>query len=551
MTDTYFKFIAITVLFINTYSQSTITLTTQILQQPQQEAQEIAKENNGSTGIILLGDDPRTCNIMGEVEIQGEDIWMGPRPIYTLSPQECCRQCKTQENCNAWIWCSNLDGCNGTSGSYTQCLLRTYMTESPQYKNEGQGWISGYTVSNCPALRRQRQLANYTDFQDNCNDKDKMCSQCLCELQQEFEEYGGTWWDLGFCMESMFLGPLSLPENMGGAGIPEQNIESLRQCAISSTPCEKYDNSTIYYTAGVAYDVNVDGNDCVNGIEPQECAQNCETNPKCDAFSYHAVKLGGTCCLLTNPTKEVSFSKEGWQTYFRIESGFDPDKLIILESVQVNQLQTLPDLSMFEFAFSVAAQEDLDGDWQESLILGSGCGACHDEPPPQTKFTCDQFSSWGLCDEGFLAEADFPNGYCALTCDRCSCVGLPQENGTSVQPAPPTIEGLQVPIDDPCFCSDFPPKDYTCELVNSLGLCDRFVKDKNSPLPEGYCQTTCGRCDCPTDKLCICSDVVPSGQWPCDRQKKWGKCEDEWMFNAPTKGGYCQITCERCPCIMY
>ncbi|QDZ23168.1 PA14 domain-containing protein [Chloropicon primus] len=39
-----------------------------------------------------------------------------------------------------------------------------------------------------------------------------------------------------------------------------------------------------------------------------------------------------------------------------------------------------------------------------------------------------------------------------------------------------------------------------------------------------------------------CCDIAPPGRYSCFTQKKYGKCDDDWMVN----GGYCRRSCARC-----
>eukprot|EP01023_Acetabularia_acetabulum_P015009 TRINITY_DN17292_c0_g1_i1.p1 TRINITY_DN17292_c0_g1~~TRINITY_DN17292_c0_g1_i1.p1 ORF type:complete len:337 (-),score=31.38 TRINITY_DN17292_c0_g1_i1:239-1249(-) len=150
------------------------------------------ENEQGDGEVVLLGEDPTTCNVMGDLEVEGSDLWMGPTPTYTKSAQQCCILCKGNEDCNAWTWCSNPQGCDSDKESYTQCKLKydERVAVAPRWKNEGMGWISGFTLSNCPIMSVfERQRVDYSHFQNTCRDKNSMCTTCMCSLLEEFEQW--------------------------------------------------------------------------------------------------------------------------------------------------------------------------------------------------------------------------------------------------------------------------------------------------------------------------------------------------------------------------
>jgi len=55
-----------------------------------------------------------------------------------------------------------------------------------------------------------------------------------------------------------------------------------------------------------------------------------------------------------------------------------------------------------------------------------------------------------------------------------------------------------------------------------------------APLPPSPPSTSC--------KPGACCDIDPPGIQDCFTQRRWGKCDEEWMI----LGGYCRKTCERC-----
>eukprot|EP01026_Neomeris_dumetosa_P060689 TRINITY_DN5724_c0_g1_i3.p1 TRINITY_DN5724_c0_g1~~TRINITY_DN5724_c0_g1_i3.p1 ORF type:complete len:627 (-),score=35.91 TRINITY_DN5724_c0_g1_i3:525-2405(-) len=505
--------------------------------------------------VVLLGEDPTTCNVLGDLEVEGSEVWMGPNHQYVRSAQECCILCKSNEDCNAWTWCSNPEGCNGAKESYTQCKLKydKWVAVSPRWKHEGMGWISGFTKSNCPAMSVfDRQRVDYSHFQNTCQDKHTMCTTCMCSLYQEFEKYNGKPEDLGLCMESIFLGTLRLPYSMGGSNVDEDAVRNLQSCPTSSNPCISSTNAVTFYSPRIAFNAkgirisDGHGSTCHDSLSPLQCAQACNEIQQCDAFEYNPVKQGGLCCFLGGGTsREVWFDSSGWQTYFRMERRFDPNRLTWQNPIKVHEIEVIPDLS--DIIVISTEERSNEEEWEDSITLGYGCGACHDEPPPNSPFSCQQFKDWDLCDSIELTQTTIPNGYCALTCDRCGCNTLPSDS-SPVDPGP--IQSIREPLQDPCFCSDVSPPQYTCQQVNDLGLCNKYSYD-TSVVAEGYCQITCGRCDCPSDKLCVCSDVQPPGVWDCEQQKFWNKCDTMWMGDSPSQNGYCQITCGGCPCVKY
>ncbi|GMH32485.1 hypothetical protein BSKO_00319 [Bryopsis sp. KO-2023] len=114
-------------------------------------------------------------------------------------------------------------------------------------------------------------------------------------------------------------------------------------------------------------------------------------------------------------------------------------------------------------------------------------------------------------------------------------------------------------------CTDVkPPGTYTCSQQRDFGKCNAVWMMNTSKVAEGFCETTCGRCRCPGSprlpppKLpqflpsddCICTDKIPPGTTlSCEQQRAYGKCFSVWMLDTSVrKEGYCQITCNRCPC---
>jgi len=124
-------------------------------------------------------------------------------------------------------------------------------------------------------------------------------------------------------------------------------------------------------------------------------------------------------------------------------------------------------------------------------------------------------------------------------------------------------------------------------LQQSLGQC-QAISGAAPGLPEGFCQTTCGRCTCPpgssssspsspsspmsspppttqsqpstplfssvttpatstptaTSPPCICTDTQPDSKYTCAQQKAFGKCSQNFVLGQ----GHCQTTCGQCKC---
>ncbi len=124
-------------------------------------------------------------------------------------------------------------------------------------------------------------------------------------------------------------------------------------------------------------------------------------------------------------------------------------------------------------------------------------------------------------------------------------------------------------------------------LQKALGQC-QAISGAAPNLPEGFCQTTCGRCTCPpgsssatsspatsppsnpqsppslpssppvttsvtipttstptsTPTPCSCTDTQPDGKYTCAQQKAFGQCSAKFV----TEQGHCQTTCGQCKC---
>eukprot|EP01025_Chloroclados_australasicus_P027381 TRINITY_DN2716_c4_g1_i1.p2 TRINITY_DN2716_c4_g1~~TRINITY_DN2716_c4_g1_i1.p2 ORF type:complete len:481 (-),score=73.43 TRINITY_DN2716_c4_g1_i1:112-1554(-) len=99
-----------------------------------------------------------------------------------------------------------------------------------------------------------------------------------------------------------------------------------------------------------------------------------------------------------------------------------------------------------------------------------------------------------------------------------------------------------------CPCEDIQADvEYTCEQQRKFGKCnEQYMIDKR------FCDATCDRCpeECPyeppeIDLSCGCTNNPPEGDFTCDDQKRFGSCTEDWM----KAGNYCEASCERCVCV--
>ncbi|KAL4458150.1 hypothetical protein ABPG75_013015 [Micractinium tetrahymenae] len=99
---------------------------------------------------------------------------------------------------------------------------------------------------------------------------------------------------------------------------------------------------------------------------------------------------------------------------------------------------------------------------------------CTDVQP--NKYPCADEARWGKCGQGYMRpNADLPEGFCQISCKRCSC-----------------------PVVSKCNCSDLqPPGSARCTQHAGWGSCGQeWMWKAYSDRPQGYCQVTCGRCKC-------------------------------------------------------
>ena len=112
-------------------------------------------------------------------------------------------------------------------------------------------------------------------------------------------------------------------------------------------------------------------------------------------------------------------------------------------------------------------------------------------------------------------------GYCGCTCGAAATTGAAAGNTS-------------------CTCSDIQPNHYFCSDEAKWQKCGQGYMKPDSQVPEGYCQISCGRCQCAWVKQCDCSDTPPTPYYNCHQQAAWGQCGQAFMQ------GFCQISCGRC-----
>eukprot|EP01026_Neomeris_dumetosa_P051676 TRINITY_DN454_c0_g1_i12.p1 TRINITY_DN454_c0_g1~~TRINITY_DN454_c0_g1_i12.p1 ORF type:complete len:862 (-),score=243.24 TRINITY_DN454_c0_g1_i12:731-3139(-) len=139
-------------------------------------------------------------------------------------------------------------------------------------------------------------------------------------------------------------------------------------------------------------------------------------------------------------------------------------------------------------------------------------GECVDIPPKGTILTCKEQYEFGKCGRDWMKAGN----YCAKTCGYC-----------------------------PTGCTNIQPNgQYTCDQQALFGKCSEEWLQVG-----GYCQASCGVCgNRVVDETAVlqslghCVDIQPKGEHTCEQQKKFGKCDAEWMV----ANNYCQQTCNRC-----
>ncbi|KAK9835375.1 hypothetical protein WJX81_005549 [Elliptochloris bilobata] len=129
-------------------------------------------------------------------------------------------------------------------------------------------------------------------------------------------------------------------------------------------------------------------------------------------------------------------------------------------------------------------------------------------------------------------------------------------------------------------CSDRPPSQYyTCQQQAQFGSCSQgYMTDTGGDHPQGYCQSTCGRCNGggsnngggnnnnnnnnsnggnnggqstgkgANGQTCPCTDTQPDSSASCQQQAGWGNCGQAFMTNPTNDSpcGHCMRTCGRC-----
>jgi hypothetical protein len=84
------------------------------------------------------------------------------------------------------------------------------------------------------------------------------------------------------------------------------------------------------------------------------------------------------------------------------------------------------------------------------------------------------------------------------------------------------------------------------------GVCEPFsafdcAGGKCAPSPSAAAPPTPPPSTAPAVCGTKCTDVAPTPNWSCAQQRSFGACEQGWM----AEGGFCQITCGRCPAECY
>eukprot|EP01025_Chloroclados_australasicus_P065436 TRINITY_DN8917_c1_g1_i4.p1 TRINITY_DN8917_c1_g1~~TRINITY_DN8917_c1_g1_i4.p1 ORF type:complete len:512 (-),score=53.08 TRINITY_DN8917_c1_g1_i4:497-2032(-) len=182
---------------------------------------------------------------------------------------------------------------------------------------------------------------------------------------------------------------------------------------------------------------------------------------------------------------------------------------------------------------------------------------CQDKTPPD--FTCDNQVAWGKCEEDWMVSA----GYCDLSCGRCSCDQIQDNNQaqekeqaptTSTQPtAKPDQKQYHKQSQQEIQCS---PKCIDIKPPTSEFECPDLVQwDKcEEDWMKGYCLASCKTCiQCPeqdnnekemqAEEECSskCIDMKPAtSEFECSQLAKWDKCEEDWM------SGFCLASCKVC-----
>eukprot|EP01084_Bolivina_argentea_P128024 226364_1 len=170
---------------------------------------------------------------------------------------------------------------------------------------------------------------------------------------------------------------------------------------------------------------------------------------------------------------------------------------------------------------------------------------CTSDIHPGTDATCQQRKEWGNCNEGWLY------GFCCSSCpNQCNCdtnnhissIITTTTTGTAVV----TLENT---ANDTNICTDNippPPGEYTCNQQYTWGKCEEDWM-------SGYCCMSCPHaCECHNDSTLTyhpydCTEnISPSDEHSCIQQASWSKCGEDWMK------GHCCISCpEACGCESY
>ncbi|PSC71429.1 hypothetical protein C2E20_5236 [Micractinium conductrix] len=99
---------------------------------------------------------------------------------------------------------------------------------------------------------------------------------------------------------------------------------------------------------------------------------------------------------------------------------------------------------------------------------------CTDVMP--SRHSCADEAKWGSCGKRYMKPTtDVPEGFCQISCGRCTCPQVQQ-----------------------CECTDLQPSyGTTCQEHRAWGACGQeWMWMAFGSRPRGYCQTTCARCTC-------------------------------------------------------
>ena len=106
-----------------------------------------SKSGDGGSTTTPTKKNERTCRTEYNADYDGDNAIVYGDKHKTESHEACCDACKSNPNCNIWVWCSNeKDGCSG-GRAYQECWLKHSKTLNPSNPSGRRspvlGWISG------------------------------------------------------------------------------------------------------------------------------------------------------------------------------------------------------------------------------------------------------------------------------------------------------------------------------------------------------------------------------------------------------------------------